>query len=265
MQHALDRVPGWIWDWRRTGRIVLLLDFDGTLAPIVPRAEDAQLGPGVRVPLTALRDRSDVDVAIVSGRALADLKPRIGLERLLFAGNHGMEIEGPGISETAPEALLLRPSLESAMTASARRLEDVPGTWIEDKGLTLTIHYRQAGPDEEPRIRQIVTEAAAAHQGLRVTSGKMVFEVRPDVAYDKGTAVNFILRQLDPPPGAPILYLGDDTTDEDAFRAVQKRGDPPGEGVIVGDPPTAGSAATSYLRNVEEVGDLLSTLAIQEV
>lgn len=182
----------------------------------------------------------------------------------MFAGNHGMEIEGPGVTEIAPEALRLRPGLERAKERIARGIDGVPGAWIEDKGLTLTIHHRQADPGDEPRIRRVVEEAATGQTGLRVTSGKKVLEVRPDVAYDKGTAVNFILRQLDPPPGAPVLYIGDDRTDEDAFLAVGKRGDPPGEGIIVGDPPSPESAATSFLRDVGEVGDLLSTLAIQE-
>lgn len=264
MEHALDRIPGWIWSWRRSGRLVLLLDFDGTLSPIVPHAEDARLTSTARIALGALRDRIDVDVAIVSGRAIEDLRSRVDLEGLLFAGNHGMEIEGPGVSETAPQALALRPALERAKSRITAGLESVSGAWVEDKGLTLTIHLRQADPADEERIRQIVASGVEGEVGLRLTCGKKVIEVRPAVDYDKGTAVQFLLRHLDPPVGSPVLYLGDDTTDEDAFRVVKSMGDPPGEGVVVADPVPTDSAATAFLKSVDEVGDLLAALAVQE-
>lgn len=264
MEHALDRAPAWIWSWRQTGKLVLLLDFDGTLSPIVPNAEDAQLTSTARVALTALRDRIDVDVAIISGRAIPDLRQRLDLRGLLLAGNHGMEIEGPGVSEVATEALDARSALERTIARISADLTGIAGAWIEDKRLTLTIHHRQADPAAEPIVREIVASAVSAEEGLRLTSGKQVIEVRPDVEYDKGTAVQFLLRHLEPPPGAPVLYLGDDTTDEDAFRSVRAHGEPSGDGVLVADLPHGATAATAYLRNVDEVGDFLATLAVQE-
>src|SRR5690606_1466285 len=168
MVHALDRVSGWVWDWHRAGRLVLLLDFDGTLAPIVPRAEDARLLTGVGVALNRLRQRSDVDIAVVSGRALSDVRARVGIQGLLYAGNHGMEIEGPGVREIAPEALALRPQLEAARGSIAAALQEVRGVWIEDKVLTLTIHHRETDPLEEPRIREVVAAAVEAEPRLRM-------------------------------------------------------------------------------------------------
>lgn len=264
MQHALDRVPGWVWDWSRVGRLVLLLDFDGTLSPIVPRADDARLAPGIGVALNRLRQRLDVDIAVISGRGLSDVSARVGIPGLLYAGNHGMEIEGPGVREIAPEALELRPQLEAARAMIEAALQEVRGAWIEDKELTLTIHHREADPLDEPRIREVVAAAVEAEPRLRMTSGKKVFEVRPRIDYDKGTAVNFLLRHLDPPAGAPILYLGDDRTDEDAFRAVRDWSAGGGEGVLVADQPTMQTAALSYLQDVEDVSALLATLAVQE-
>jgi trehalose 6-phosphate phosphatase len=264
MVHALDRVSGWVWDWSRTGRLVLLLDFDGTLSPIVARAEDAQLLAGNGVALNRLRRRSDVDIAVVSGRALADVSGRVGIQGLLYAGNHGMEIEGPDVHEIAPEAVELRPQLETARERIAAGLQGVRDVWIEDKVLTLTVHHRQADPADEPRIREVVGEVVEAEPRLHLTSGKKVLEVRPRIDYHKGTAVRFLLRHIDPPPGSPILYIGDDRTDEDAFRAVRDWAGGGGEGVLVADQPPADTAALSYLRDAEDVSSLLATLAVQE-
>lgn len=264
MQHALDRIPGWVWDWSRTGRLVLLLDFDGTLAPIVPHADDASLLPGIGISLNRLGQRSDAHVAVISGRGLEDVRQRVGIPHLLYVGNHGMEMEGAGIREVAPEALELRPQIEAARATIANAVRELECVWIEDKGLTLTIHHRQAAAEVEPRIREVVEAAVAGEPRLRMTTGKMVFEVRPRIDCDKGTAVTSLLRHLDPPAGSPILYLGDDRTDEDAFRAVRAWNGGGGEGVLVTDHPTMTTAATSYLHGVEDVSALLATLAVQE-
>lgn len=114
----------------------------------------------------------------------------------------------------------------------------IDGAFVEDKGLTLSIHYRQAA-DREAEVRHAVHEAAEGRPALKVTEGKMVLEVRPRVEWDKGRAVLFLLDQMRPPEGAPVLYLGDDRTDEDAFRALEGWS-PSAEGVLIADPPPAG-------------------------
>jgi trehalose 6-phosphate phosphatase len=258
--HALQRVPEWSAAWLGTGRLVLLLDFDGTLAPIVERPELAGMPASTRDALERLRACPGVEAAVVSGRGLADVRERAGIEGVAYAGNHGMEIDGPGIHRTHPEALAARPALEAVLHDLTPMLAGVPGAFVEDKGLTLSVHYRQTPAADAPRVRDAV---AAAMDGrladLRVTEGKMVLEIRPRVDWHKGRAVLFLLEQMRPPAGAPVLYLGDDRTDEDAFVALETARH--GEGVIVADPVPAATAARSFLRSPGEVGDLFAALA----
>jgi trehalose 6-phosphate phosphatase len=257
LPHAMERVDEWGDAWARTGRLVLLLDFDGTLAPIVQRPELAAMPPATREVLDRLLAAPGVEAAIVSGRGMADARERAGIRGIPYAGNHGMEIEGPGVHRIHPEAAAARPSLESVRNRLSRELRDVEGTLVEDKGLTLSVHYRLVDRGQVPRVRDTVAAIAAASPALRVTEGKEVLEVRPRVDWDKGRAVEFLLDHLQPDVGVPVLYLGDDTTDEDAFRALRGRG---GAGVLVADLRPARTSATSYLRDPSEVAELFSAL-----
>ncbi len=258
MQHALERAAEWGAGWRRSGRLVLLLDFDGTLAPIVERPERAAIPPETRRALDGLRTLPGVEVAVVSGRGMADVRERAALGPIAYAGNHGMEIHGAGIERIHPQAAAARPLLERAAGRIEARLAAIGGAFLEDKGLTLSVHYRQA-PDRADEVRRVVDDAAGGEAELKVTAGKMVLEVRPRVEWDKGKAVLFLLDQMRPPAGAPVLYLGDDATDEDAFRALAGWREE-GEGVLVADAPPAGSAARAWLRSPEEVGALFAAL-----
>lgn len=259
MKHALERVPAWAEGWRRTGSLVLLLDFDGTLAPIVDRPELAAMPDRTRHALERLMAMDGVTVAVVSGRGLGDVRERAALPEIAYAGNHGMEIEGAGLHRLHPEAAAARPELLEVAARIEADLEGIDGAFLEDKGLTLSIHYRLA-PDRAEEVRETVLEAVDGRPGLRVTEGKMVLEVRPRVEWDKGRAVLFLLDQMRPPADSPVLYLGDDRTDEDAFRAL--RGwDPAAEGVLVAEQPPVDSAAASYLRDPAEVGALFEALA----
>lgn len=260
LPHAGSRVPAWEAAWARSGRIVLLLDFDGTLAPIVERPEMAAMPARTREALERLLAHPGVDAAIVSGRGLEDARERAALPGIAYAGNHGMEIEGPGVERVHREAAAARPELERVVAALLPALDSVPGAFVEDKGLTLSVHYRQVARDRVPEVRAAVERAAGASDALRVTEGKEVLEVRPRVDWHKGRAVEFLLGVLDPAPGTPVLYLGDDTTDEDAFRALAAWAGGSGEGVLVADSSPAGTAARSYVRDPAEVAALLEEL-----
>lgn len=257
LPHATERVGDWADAWSRTGRLVLLLDFDGTLAPIVERPELAAMPPATREVLDGLLAAPGVEAAIVSGRGMADARERAGIRGIPYAGNHGMEIEGPGVHRIHPEAAAARPALDSVCDRLSRELRDVQGALVEDKGLTLSVHYRLVDRDQVPRVRDTVAAIAAASPGLRVTEGKEVLEVRPRVDWDKGRAVEFLLDHLQPAVGVPVLYVGDDMTDEDAFHALRHRG---GDGVLVADPRPVRTAATSYLRDPFEVAALFAAL-----
>lgn len=260
LSSALERLPAWIDGYRRHHRLVLLLDFDGTLAPIVERPELAALPGPTRAALERLLAHPGVDVAIVSGRALADVRELARLPGIAYAGNHGMEIDGAGLRRVHLEAAAARPHLETLVATLGPELAAVRGALLEDKGLTLTVHHRLVERSQVPRVRHLVLAAAAPLPGLRVTEGKEVLEVRPAVEWDKGRAVEFLLDSLDPPPGAPVIYLGDDTTDEDAFRAVRgwREG---GESVLVAESQPSDTAAASLARDPAEVGVLLARIA----
>lgn len=273
LPHALDRVQSLVTLRRLTGRMLVALDFDGTLAPIVERPEDAALHEDVAAPLRRLTERSDTVTALVSGRALADVRERVDLDGIYYAGNHGFEIEGPGVDRVHPEAAGARPALEACIAALEEGLADEPGTEIEDKRWTLSIHYRRAEREgAAARVRAAIDEHCR-RPGLKVTEGKKVFEVRPDVEWDKGKAVEFLLevitggdavgtgsRGTPRVPGAPRLpaiFIGDDRTDEDAFAVVRDLGG----GIVVGHPPPEETGATAWLRGPDEVAELIRSLA----
>jgi trehalose 6-phosphate phosphatase len=269
LPHAHDRLDSLIRLRREAGRMLVALDFDGTLAPIVERPEDARLLDGLAEPLRRLVGRGDTVAAIVSGRGLADVRERIGLDAMYYAGNHGFEIDGPGVERVHPAALEARPLLDACVDALAEALADEPGTEVEDKRWTLSIHHRRAERDgAEARVRAAV-DAHCRRPGLRVTEGKKVFEVRPDVAWDKGKATAFLLRVVDgagetgdddalpPPDRLPAVFIGDDRTDEDAFAVVRDRGG----GIVVGDPPPDDTRAVAYVRDPAEVATIVEELA----
>jgi trehalose 6-phosphate phosphatase len=259
LEHALDRAPLWAERWGATGRLVLLLDFDGTLAPIVPHPDQAFMPDETRAGLARLMAMDGVTVGIISGRGLEDVRERAGVPDIAYAGNHGMEIEGPGVARIHPEAVAARGAVERVRDRLGMVLQGIPGAWVEDKRLTLSVHFRITPPQHHPGVHAAVAMATAGEPQLLVTLGKMVLEVRPRVAWNKGRAVLFLLEQAPPPPLAPVLYVGDDRTDEDAFQALVEAG--LGEGVLVADPPPETTAAGSFLRNPTEVGRLFTTLA----
>jgi len=219
--------------------LLFLLDFDGTLAPIVEDPAAAAPLDGVPELLGELRDADRVAVGLVSGRALADLRKRAGVSGVHFAGNHGLELqEPPEEGGDAEPEIEVHPDAESAADAIgsvaadvAERLEGIEGPRVEDKRVTATVHYRSADEDAVPTVEQAVREAVDdADATLRVTSGKKIFEIRPDVDWDKGAAVEWLRDRLVPEGDDWLaVYVGDDVTDEDAFRELDD-----GVGIAVG-------------------------------
>lgn len=240
--------------------MLVAVDFDGTLAPIVARPEEAALTPGSRRALERLAARPDTDLAVISGRALEDVRARVALEGVFYGGNYGMELEGPGVEHVYEPAAAIRPRLTALAVALRERLAGIDGAIVEDKGLTLSVHYRLvAGRDGEARVRERVDSLCVGAAGIRLSSGKKVVEIRPDVAWDKGRAVRFLLRALQIAEGSlvPIVFIGDDESDEEAFRALAGVGD----GVLVAESPAERSAAVAWLRGPDEVASLLLDLA----
>ena len=215
----------WLGRQLAATRLALFLDYDGTLAPIVRRPGEAQVSEGVREALLACLGRDDTEVTLVSGRALADLRSRLALPGLGFAGNHGLEIECPGLPPfTHPDLPHFVERSRELVAALAQILE--PGVWVEEKGASLTFHYREADPAAHAHI------AARAHEivtrsGFQALDAPCAIEARPPTGWDKGRAVLHVLRARHGPEWPEklgVVYVGDDETDEDAFRALQGLG-----------------------------------------
>ncbi len=254
------QVPDALGAWReiaarlRGKRPVVFLDYDGTLAAIAPRPEQAALSADMRAALGALA--RTWPTAIVSGRALDDLERRIGLPGVVCAGSHGFDIRGPaGVRlEVAAEAV---PALRQAAAELRRATGAVPGALIEDKRLSVALHYRQAPHAALPRLERAFQTVIHGYPTLRAFEGKAVLELRPAVGWGKGRAVLWILDTygLTGPDVLPI-YLGDDVTDADAFRALAGRG----LSVLVGRPPRSADAGYA-LADLPEVRHFLLRLA----
>lgn len=204
-------------------RLLVATDFDGTLAPICARPEDVAMPPEAHKSLAALAAHPGVRVAVLSGRKLSDVTRLVDLPRAVFAGNHGMEIQGGGVSYVHPQALAARPLLDAAAAFLKRELREIPGTLVEHKGLSLSMHFRQVQAADLPRMEHAAVQCAAAFPGLKRHEGKQVIEFRPDIAWNKGYALKRLLKGL-ALPAAATLYMGDDATDEDAFAALNGMG-----------------------------------------
>jgi alpha,alpha-trehalase len=201
--------------------LAVFLDYDGTLTPIVERPEDALLPDGTRMAIERLG--ALVPVAIVSGRDLADVRNLVGVERIAYAGSHGFDLVLPDGSaqQRATEFL---PDLEAAAAELSDGLEAFPAARIERKAFGIAVHVRQLSDALVPSVEALVDGVAAAHPRLRRTGGKKVFELRPNVEWDKGRALERLVEELRLGTDVLPMYIGDDETDEDAFRVVRERG-----------------------------------------
>ncbi|HEY4674160.1 MAG TPA: trehalose-phosphatase [Nitrososphaerales archaeon] len=200
--------------------IDLFLDFDGTIAPIESTPEKAFLPSAVRKILISLHKTGRCRVSIVSGRTLSDVGQMVNIEGLYYAGNHGFEIAGPNLKFKYRLAKEQKESLQELFNGLQKSLRGISGILIEDKKYSLSIHYRLVNSSEAAYIRKAVKELAGSYPSVKLTRGKMVLEVRPKVEWNKGDAVETV-RQNFRKKGLPI-YVGDDETDEDAFRKLSK-------------------------------------------
>jgi len=229
---TLANLPS-VWDRqdeirrRLSGKVpAVFLDYDGTLTPIVEDHTKALLHEDMRAALARLGERCAV--TIVSGRDLERLRALVGLEStpLWYAGSHGLEIAGPqGCGESLEKAADFLSELDAVERKLGERLAGVEGHAVERKRFSIAVHYRRVAPQAAGTVKSIVDGVLADHPRLQLRHGKKVFEIQPDIEWDKGRAVLWILRRLglDRAEVVPV-YVGDDLTDEDAFQVLAGRG-----------------------------------------
>jgi trehalose 6-phosphate phosphatase len=232
--------------------LFLFLDFDGTLTPIVSRPELAICRPEMKRILEELRDLPKVYLAIISGRSLEDVREKVGVSGIIYVGNHGLEIENPAGRHKKVLTPATKRELKRIIQNLQNSLKEIPGILFEEKGPILSIHYRNVSQKYFATISQKVEkEIRQRRDRWKMASGKMLLEIQPNVDFHKGKAVREILKIF---PSASLLpiYLGDDQTDEDAFRVVKRQG----VSVYVG-PGASPSAADFFLQNPDEVQEFL--------
>lgn len=241
----------------RDRRVAVFLDYDGTLSAIVDDPDAAAIDPGARAAVERLARVATV--AVVSGRDADDVRERVGVGGIVMAGSHGLDLRGPDGAPTGEDrGAAFVPALDAAEEQLRSALADVPGVHLERKRATLAVHLRRVPPEHRGPVGPAVEEALALHPELRRAEGKQVLELRPDIDWDKGTAVLHLLDAIPGAGDAVPLYVGDDLTDEDAFRAIRGRG----IGVVVRGEEDRPTAAEYRLDDVQAVADFLGDLAV---
>ncbi|MDG5818524.1 trehalose-phosphatase [Natronococcus sp. A-GB7] len=234
--------------------LLLCLDFDGTLAPIVDDPDEATPTRAVSDVLETLTDQPDVTTAIVSGRGLADVRERVDGPRI-YAGNHGLELERGDSVAVHPIARKRAARVDAVCEALEIALDPVPNARVENKRLTATVHYRSVPEPARPQVERLTRETVSRFggEGLELSTGKAILEIGPSIDWGKGNAVGMLV--ADRSDGTVPIYIGDDVTDESAFRTVEPRG----VGVRVGD--DAPTAASGRVRSPGGVASLLEWFA----
>lgn len=240
--------------------VVLFLDFDGTLTPIVDTPNRANLSCETKEILEKLVKKENCKLIIISGRALQDLKEKIRIKDIVYVGNHGLEIEGPKIKFESKIPMHFKDCLNEIKLALKNKLSNIKGILIEDKGLSISLHYRMVSDSDLELMEKIFKEVIQSYvikNKIKICLGKKVFEIRPPASWDKGkislwllAREKFIIRDSDIEP----VYIGDDITDEDAFSVLKNNEFT----IFVGKQKE--SSAKYYLKNTEEVKGFLNIL-----
>lgn len=258
MQHLIRVWSEVVKEVRDAGHILALFDYDGTLAPIAERPELATLPSGTRMNLEELARRSRFTVGIMSGRSLSDLKNIVNIDGIIYSGNHGLEIEAPEVRLDYPLAGEIETALQNIHELLLGSVGKIAGVLVDNKRLSLSVHYRRVPQDRIPDVRRAFGQALKGFElpeSLQVMRGKKIYEVRP-AGWDKGSAVGLLIDKFGGfAKNLLPIYLGDDWTDEDAFRALPDDS----ISVFVGGSRRR-SAARYFLRSPSEVAEFLAML-----
>ena len=239
-----------------SSHILLLLAYDGTLSPIVSTPQEARLKSSTQTVLKALTKNSRFTIGIITGRSVQQIKRLLGLKKVIIGGNHGLQLWSPKLKDRYNLAEGFKYRIKEMKQELKPLQEKFPGSFLEDKKISLAYHYRLTNPSLYSRIKTEFFERIdpwVKGQKIHVLEIKKGWEVVRPILWDKGKAVKWILARH-PKETFPI-FIGDDVTDESAFKALASKG----VSIRVGRKKS--SAAQYFLKNVPEVEKFLVTLA----
>jgi trehalose-phosphatase len=259
--YLFSNKPG---DWKKmlsrlskASAVELFLDYDGTLTPICQKPSAAVLAPGTELLLEQTACLPGLHLTIVTGRSMEDIKRFVPIENIAFIANHGFHILHEGKEWLHPDAVKFIGDIKKLNCILSNKLGKYPGANIENKQLTLSIHYRSVAGDKIAALRSVIAKTVHAYDpALIITKGKKVLEIRPDVRWGKGDAIVRLLRSRKQAGRAPALFIGDDQTDEDAFLKLQHRG------ITISVGRKKDTNAKFYVRSVEEVIEIIRILLL---
>jgi len=236
-------------------KFALFLDFDGTLVPIQKDPAQGFLSEGIKKQLRLLANSDRCYISIFTGRSLSDIRKRVGIRKIYYGGNHGLDISGPAVRYTHPKALKAESIIKGVKQQLKKEIKGIGGAWLEDKKFTLSLHFRSVKKEGIPFVKNIFDKTVAEFlekKSLAVIKGKKVLELVPEVSWDKGKAVLWILQRLK--DNSLPIYIGDDQTDETAFKALGKRG------ITIRIGSSKRTFADYYLKGHWEVSQLLKQI-----
>ncbi|MCX6721332.1 MAG: trehalose-phosphatase [Candidatus Staskawiczbacteria bacterium] len=222
MKYFFNCLPEIKKKMREGKNCILMFDFDGTLSKIAKTPKDAYLKKSTRDLLKKLS--KDFYIAVISGRALFDVKSKVGLPNLIYAGNHGFEWQIGAKKQSAKISPGIRKKLLSTKKNLRKLIAHYPGAFLEDKLSTLSVHFRLLDKKNSRSLIQKIISVLRKEKSLRAIKGKKVIEIRPKINWNKGTFVKFLVKYLEKKNHCHFatFYVGDDKTDEDAFKALRK-------------------------------------------
>ncbi|XVF61662.1 hypothetical protein PTKIN_Ptkin08bG0148500 [Pterospermum kingtungense] len=255
-----------IIDASKGKQIVMFLDYDGTLSPIVQDPDRAFMSKKMRKTVRKLA--KCFPTAIVSGRCRDKVYKFVKLAELYYAGSHGMDIKGPEKSSKSnkdSESVLFQPAseflpmIDEVYKQLVETTKSTPGAKVENNKFCLSVHFRCVDERKWSELAQQVRSVLKEYPKLRLTQGRKVLEIRPTIKWDKGKALEFLLESLGFGNCTDVfpVYIGDDRTDEDAFKMLRDRGQ--GFGILVSKFPKDTNASYS-LQEPDEVMDFLRRL-----
>ena len=236
-------------------KIALFLDYDGTLVPIQKNPVRCILSDKIKNQLRLLSESNHCYLTILSGRSLSDIKKMVGIRKIYYGGNHGLDISGPDVRYTHPKALLAKSIISDVKHLLKKEIANIEGAWFEDKKFTMSLHFRSVSKKNIVFVKKVFYKVIAEFLDtkiLTVIKGKKVLELIPDASWNKGSAVYLILQGLK--NKCLPIYIGDDQTDETAFKAIGKRG------ITIRIGKSKKTSASYYLKGYWEVSRMLQKI-----